>query len=238
MYYLQGSFEAENVWGIRVLHKVYTRFRDLCANFLGVDKKFVQLDNMCIFSPQKLAAVHRIKCNWWRNIRRPYRAPYTPGKFWWQASRTHTISLPSPSLQKVDMYSLGIILFEMCHPPCSTSMERHKLLAGVRRKEILFPPGFEAGREKQVRSSTTPPWVVNLAKYYNKGLSSNFFASNRLLEKIVFAMVVCAFTDFDLILAIPTTTHFYPSVTMSTVILKYGSARCITSITDVCMRLW
>jgi translation initiation factor 2-alpha kinase 4 len=54
--------------------------------------------------------------------------------------------------QKVDMYSLGIILFEMCHPPCSTSMERHKLLAGVRRKEILFPPGFttEAGREKQV----------------------------------------------------------------------------------------
>ncbi|CAI8051833.1 eIF-2-alpha kinase GCN2 [Geodia barretti] len=54
--------------------------------------------------------------------------------------------------QKVDLYSLGIILFEMCHPPCSTSMERHKLLAGVRRKEILFPPGFttEAGREKQV----------------------------------------------------------------------------------------
>ena len=55
------------------------------------------------------------------------------------------------------MYSLGIILFEMCHPPCSTSMERHKLLAGVRRKEIIFPDSFtsEPGREKQVSSITS-----------------------------------------------------------------------------------
>ena len=216
MYYLQGSFEAENVWGMRVLHKVYTRFRDLCAKFLGVDKKFVQLDNMCIFSPQKLAAVHRIKCNWWRNIRRPYRAPYTPGKFWWQASHTHTVSLPSPSLQKVDMYSLGIILFEMCHPPCSTSMERHKLLAGVRRREILFPPGFEAGREKQVRSSTTPPWVVNLAK---EGVASIFCYKQAIGEHFICHGCQCIsrfcrfnFGDSD-------HDPFYPSVTMSTEIL-------------------
>ena len=54
------------------------------------------------------------------------------------------------------MYSLGIILFEMCHPPCSTSMERHKLLAGVRKKEVEFPPGFtsEGDREKQVQTIT------------------------------------------------------------------------------------
>ena len=26
--------------------------------------------------------------------------------------------------QKVDLYSVGIIFFEMCHPPLSTGMER------------------------------------------------------------------------------------------------------------------
>ena len=73
-------------------------------------------------------------------------------------------------------------------------MERHKLLAGVRRKEILFPPGFttEAGREKQVQ-------------LYYTTMSYTF-----LIEKI-YAMVVSAFTDFD---SIPTTTHFYLSITM------------------------
>ena len=105
-------------------------------------------------------------------------------------------------------------------------MERHKLLAGVRRKEILFPPGFttEAGREKQVQLYYTT------MSY--KGISSIFCFFNRLLEKILFAMVVSAFTDFD---SIPTTTHFYLSITISTVILKYGSARYIQA--DVCMRL-
>ena len=50
------------------------------------------------------------------------------------------------------MYSLGIILFEMSHPPTATSMERHKLLAGVRQKEVILPPGFsDMGKEKQVR---------------------------------------------------------------------------------------
>lgn len=50
------------------------------------------------------------------------------------------------------MYSLGIILFEMCHAPTATSMERHKLLVGVRRKEVEFPPEFtsEGDKEKQV----------------------------------------------------------------------------------------
>lgn len=52
--------------------------------------------------------------------------------------------------QKVDLYSLGIIFFEMCHAPVATLMERAKMLADIRRKEILFPPGFDIEKEKQV----------------------------------------------------------------------------------------
>jgi len=53
--------------------------------------------------------------------------------------------------QKVDLYSLGIIFFEMCHAPVATLMERAKMLADIRRKEILFPPGFDIEKEKQAK---------------------------------------------------------------------------------------
>ena len=40
--------------------------------------------------------------------------------------------------QKVDLYSLGIIFFEMCNPPLSTNMERVKLLSQVRQVSATF----------------------------------------------------------------------------------------------------
>ncbi|XP_043271459.1 eIF-2-alpha kinase GCN2 [Venturia canescens] len=41
--------------------------------------------------------------------------------------------------QKVDIYSLGIILFEMCYKPLNTGMERVKILLNLRCKEIILP---------------------------------------------------------------------------------------------------
>ena len=50
------------------------------------------------------------------------------------------------------MYSLGIILYEMSHPPLSTVMERVKILADVRKKEIVFSEIFKSSKKsKQVR---------------------------------------------------------------------------------------
>ncbi|TPX34299.1 hypothetical protein SmJEL517_g03036 [Synchytrium microbalum] len=46
---------------------------------------------------------------------------------------------------KVDMYSLGIVLFEMCHP-FGTAMERAICLRELRRPEILFPSEFDLKR--------------------------------------------------------------------------------------------
>uniref|UniRef100_A0A0C9QMD1 non-specific serine/threonine protein kinase n=1 Tax=Fopius arisanus TaxID=64838 RepID=A0A0C9QMD1_9HYME len=44
--------------------------------------------------------------------------------------------------QKVDMYSLGIILFEMFCLPLATGMERVKVLSDVRTKDIVLPHDF------------------------------------------------------------------------------------------------
>ncbi|XP_055375008.1 eIF-2-alpha kinase GCN2 [Condylostylus longicornis] len=41
--------------------------------------------------------------------------------------------------QKVDMYTLGIILFEMSHPPFETAMERIKTILDLRSKNIVLP---------------------------------------------------------------------------------------------------
>ncbi len=51
--------------------------------------------------------------------------------------------------QKVDIYSLGLIFFEMCHPPPATAMERHKILSQVRQKDVTFPESFEEERRKK-----------------------------------------------------------------------------------------
>ena len=46
-------------------------------------------------------------------------------------------------MQKVDIYALGIIFFEMVHPPLPTIMERVKVLTDLRKKEIIFPASFD-----------------------------------------------------------------------------------------------
>lgn len=44
--------------------------------------------------------------------------------------------------QKVDIYSLGIILFEMFHAPFETMTERFTVLSDLRKKEIVLPQEF------------------------------------------------------------------------------------------------
>ena len=41
--------------------------------------------------------------------------------------------------QKVDLYSLGIIFFEMCYKPFTTSMERVKVLGNLRTVSACLP---------------------------------------------------------------------------------------------------
>ena len=46
-------------------------------------------------------------------------------------------------LQKVDIYSLGIIFFEMCYPALETGMERVKVLSAIRLPSVNLPDDFD-----------------------------------------------------------------------------------------------
>ncbi|KAG8885633.1 hypothetical protein FRB98_001726 [Tulasnella sp. 332] len=53
-----------------------------------------------------------------------------------------------PSHNKVDMYSLGIVFFEMCWPPFTTATERVHVLTKLRLPSITFPETWE-NKERQ-----------------------------------------------------------------------------------------
>ena len=45
--------------------------------------------------------------------------------------------------QKVDLYSLGVMFFEMCYRPLETGMERIKVLTTLRLPTIELPEDFD-----------------------------------------------------------------------------------------------
>lgn len=59
---------------------------------------------------------------------------------------------------KVDLYSLGIIFFEMCHMPLTTSMERVKVLGDLRTEGIIFPTDFD--HEGLVKETVVLKWLL------------------------------------------------------------------------------
>lgn len=59
--------------------------------------------------------------------------------------------------EKADMYSMGIVLFEMCHQPFVTGMERIKSIMGVREKQQV-PDGFSRAIAENLLSSIT--WLT------------------------------------------------------------------------------
>ncbi|XP_014673320.1 PREDICTED: eukaryotic translation initiation factor 2-alpha kinase 4-like [Priapulus caudatus] len=59
--------------------------------------------------------------------------------------------------QKVDIYSLGVIFFEMCYPKPSTTMERVKIIGQLREPQIVLPPDFDGESSEAV----VIQWLLN-----------------------------------------------------------------------------
>ncbi|KAL4238496.1 Eukaryotic translation initiation factor 2 alpha kinase 4 [Mactra antiquata] len=61
--------------------------------------------------------------------------------------------------QKVDIYSLGVIFFEMCYKPLQTGMERVKILGELRSREIILPEDFD--QIEMPNQSVILRWLLN-----------------------------------------------------------------------------
>ncbi|XP_063803267.1 eIF-2-alpha kinase GCN2 isoform X2 [Pseudophryne corroboree] len=61
--------------------------------------------------------------------------------------------------QKVDLFSLGIMLFEMSYRPMDTSSERISVLSMLRQPSIVFPNDFEKPETEKQRKVIT--WLLN-----------------------------------------------------------------------------
>ncbi|XP_023293055.2 eIF-2-alpha kinase GCN2 [Lucilia cuprina] len=62
--------------------------------------------------------------------------------------------------QKVDMYTLGIILFEMCNPPFGTGMERAETIINLRNASIIFPENM-LKNNKYEKTVKLIRWLLN-----------------------------------------------------------------------------
>ncbi|XP_031551320.1 eIF-2-alpha kinase GCN2-like [Actinia tenebrosa] len=59
---------------------------------------------------------------------------------------------------KVDLYSLGIIFFEMCYRPLKTGMERAKTLGDIRTSKVKFPEDFD--KKRSAKETNVLLWLL------------------------------------------------------------------------------
>ncbi|XP_075223291.1 eukaryotic translation initiation factor 2 alpha kinase Gcn2 [Lycorma delicatula] len=75
------------------------------------------------------------------------------------APELNTFGVKASYNQKVDIYSLGVIFFEMCYHPLNTSMERLKVLTDLRQPDCVFPPDFPENEKPQ--QAYIIRWLLN-----------------------------------------------------------------------------
>ncbi len=73
----------------------------------------------------------------------------------------------------MDIYSLGVIFFEMCYPPLATGMERIKILSDLRASPAKLPDDFDLSLLMQ--QAHIIKWLLN----HDPGLRPN---SQELLQ--------------------------------------------------------
>lgn len=83
---------------------------------------------------------------------------------------------------KVDVYSLGVILFEMCHPPFGTRTERIYCLGDIRYPEVKFPPN--SFKNPQLEKLTRSMLCHDVSRRPNANeIANNDILPPRLAEK-------------------------------------------------------
>lgn len=72
--------------------------------------------------------------------------------------------------QKVDMYTLGIILFEMCQPPFDTSMERAQTIMALRTTSIVIPEQMLQDPKNEKTIKVQPEFMSSCFRLNNNSI--------------------------------------------------------------------
>jgi serine/threonine protein kinase len=104
-----------------------------------------------------------------------------------------------PYTQKADMYSLGIILFEMCHPKFSTGMERLIIIKKLREKQE-FPSNFQASISKELFKIIK--WLIQYDPK-ERPSANELLLSDLMPSKVSVFIFLCGFGIYSLSLSLP-----------------------------------
>lgn len=142
--------------GLGYLHKQGIIHRDLKPENILLDSKdHIKICDFGLATTTSLVLQQRPRA-YWHNSSSTLCSSQTGevGTSFYNAPELVRPAAKSIYWQKADIYSFGVIFFEMCHPPFTTAMERSKVLDALRKEEIHLPAGFynaKYARQSHVR---------------------------------------------------------------------------------------
>ncbi|KAG4034370.1 hypothetical protein MFRU_003g03380 [Monilinia fructicola] len=140
--------DNEEIWrlfrqileGLAHIHSLNFVHRDLKPENIFIDgASNVKIGDLGLATRGQYSALDKVSSSVMQNSGDLTRSI---GTFSYIAPEIRSAVSGGPYTGKVDMYSLGVIFFEMCYPPL-VGMERAQVIDGLRKKEPVLPPSFD-----------------------------------------------------------------------------------------------
>ncbi|RAL67479.1 hypothetical protein DID88_008234 [Monilinia fructigena] len=140
--------DNEEIWrlfrqileGLAHIHSLNFVHRDLKPENIFIDgASNVKIGDLGLATRGQYSALDKVSSSVMQNSGDLTRSI---GTFSYIAPEIRSAVSGGPYTGKVDMYSLGVIFFEMCYTPL-VGMERAQVIGGLRKKEPVLPPSFD-----------------------------------------------------------------------------------------------
>ncbi|KAM0315688.1 hypothetical protein ACHAO8_003740 [Botrytis cinerea] len=140
--------DNEEIWrvfrqileGLAHIHSLNFVHRDLKPENVFIDgASNVKIGDLGLATRGQYSAIDKVSASGMQNSGDLTRSI---GTFSYIAPEIRSAVSGGPYTGKVDMYSLGVIFFEMCYTPL-VGMERAQVIDGLRKKDPVFPANFD-----------------------------------------------------------------------------------------------